>query len=144
MALANDINRTVIAPSRTVLYGVLSLAVLSCLGAVISVAGDLSPNLMDAMGPEGRLSIPLPMMVFQIAMACAAATRRRSLVLVGSGTIAVALLLGVISGFFDGGYADDRLTAFQRGYQVTFIASLVVVGVIAASRFVRVLRRLDG
>ena len=144
MTLTTDEARSVTAPSRTVLYGVLVLAALSCLGAVISVAGDLSPDLLDAMGPEGRLSIPWPMMIFQVAMAFAAASRRRAVALVGSGVIAVALLLGVISGFFDGGYADDRLTAFERGYQVLFIASLVVVGVIAARRFVRVLRRLDG
>jgi len=34
---------------------------ISVVGAVISVTGDLSPDLLDATGPEGRLSIPLPM-----------------------------------------------------------------------------------
>jgi len=128
------------APSRSVLYGVLTLVALSVIGAGISVAGDLSPTLMDAMGPKGRLSIPLPMMAFQVAMAVAAGSRRRPVALVGSGLVAGALLAGVVSGFFDGGYADERLTAFERGYQVTFVAALTVVGVVAAGRFWRVLR----
>jgi hypothetical protein len=127
-------------PSRAVLYGVLTLAVLSVVGAVVSVAGDLSPDLLDAMGPHGRLSIPLPMMVAQVALAVAAGSRRRPLALIGSGLVAVALLAGVVSGFFDGGYGDDRLTAFQRVYQVTFVSALAVVGVVAAVRFRRVLR----
>jgi hypothetical protein len=64
--------------------------------------------------------------------------------LIGSGLLAAALLAGVISGFFDGGYADDRLTAFERAYQVTFVSALAVVGVVAATRFWQVLRSTSG
>jgi hypothetical protein len=60
--------------------------------------------------------------------------------LIGSGLLAAALLAGVVSGFFDGGYADDRLTAVERVYQVTFVGTLAVVGVMAARRFWQVLR----
>jgi hypothetical protein len=128
-------------PSRAVLYGVLTLAVLSVAGAVISVAGDLSPNLLDAMGPHGRLSIPLPMMMAQVILAVAAGSRRRPVALIGSGLVAAALLAGVVSGFFDGGYGDDRLTTFERVYQVVFVSALAVVGIVAAMRFWQVLRR---
>jgi hypothetical protein len=96
------------------------------------------------MGPDGRLSIPLPMMVVQVALAFAAGSRRRPVALIGSGLLAAALLAGVISGFFDGGYADDRLTAFERVYQVTFVGALAVVGVISARRFWQVLRSTSG
>jgi hypothetical protein len=133
-------SRSTLASSSTVLFGVLTLAVLSAIGAVISVAGDLSPNLVDAMGPEGRLSIPLPMTVAQVVMAIAARSTRRPLALIGSGFVAAALLLGVVSGFFDGGYADDRLTGLQRGYQIIFVAALAVVGSLAAVRFTQALR----
>ena len=135
---------TLVAPSRAVLYGLLTVAVLSVCGAVISVAGDLSPSLLDAMGPDGRLSIPLPMMAAQVALAVAAGSRRRPVALIGSGLLAVALLAGVVSGFFDGGYADDRLTAFERAYQVMFVGALAVVGVVAATRFWQVLRSTSG
>ena len=133
-----------VAPSRSVLYSLLAVAAMSVGGAVISVAGDLSPSLLDAMGPDGRLSIPLPMMVAQVALAFAAGSGRRLVALIGSGLLAAALLAGVISGFFDGGYADDRLTAFERAYQVTFIGALAVVAVVAATRFWRVLRCTSG
>ena len=129
-----------VAPSRSVLYSLLAVAALSVCGAVISVAGELSPSLLDAMGPHGRLSIPLPMMVAQVLLAIAAGSTRRLVALIGSGPLAAALLAGVISGFFDGGYADDRLTAFERVYQMTFIGALAVVAVVAATRFWRVLR----
>jgi hypothetical protein len=135
---------TRVAPSRAVLYGLLAVAALSVGGAVISVAGDLSPSVLDAMGPDGRLSIPLPMMVAQVAMAVAAGSRRRPVALTGSGLLAAALLAGVVSGFFDGGYADDRLTAFERAYQVMFVSALAVVGAMAARRFWQVLRSTGG
>ena len=130
----------VVEPSRTVLYGVLALVAISVVGAVISVTGDLSPNLLDAMGPEGRLSIPLPMIVAQISLGYAAGSCRRRVALVGSGLLAVALSLSVISGFFDGGYADDRFSAFERAYQLFLVAALTAVGALAARRFWQVLR----
>jgi hypothetical protein len=140
MAAATRRSRTELAPNHAVLYGVLTLAALSVIGAIISVASDLSPTLLDAMGPRGRLSIPLPMTIAQIAMALAAVSSRRTAAMIGSGFIAAALFAGVISGFFDGGYADERLTAFERIYQVTFIAALTVVGAIAAMRFLHAMR----
>ena len=132
-----------VEPSRTVLYGVLALVAISVVGAVISVTGDLSPDMLDAMGPEGRLSIPLPMIVAQISLGVAAGSCRRRVALVGSGLLAAALFVSVISGFFDGGYADDRFSAFERGYQLFLVAALTVVGVLAATRFRHVLRSSD-
>ena len=145
MTVANRQPRvTTVAPSRAVLYSILAVAALSVGGAFISVAGDLSPNLLDAMGPDGRLSIPLPMMVAQVLLAIAAGSTRRPVALIGSGLLAAALLAGVVSGFFDGGYADDRLTAFEQAYQVTFVGALAMVAVVAATRFCQVLRSTSG
>lgn len=135
--------RAAVEPSRTVLYGVLMLAAISAAGAVISVAADLNPSLLDAMGPEARLAIPLPMIVAQVVLAVAAGSGRRRLALIGSGLLAAALFVSVISGFFDGGYSDDRLTAIQRGYQLILVAEVTVVGVVAAARFLQVLRSSD-
>ena len=120
---------------RSVLVAVLAITALSLFGAVIAVTGDLSPGYSAALGPEGRLSIPWPMSLAQLVMAAAAASRRRPLALAGSGFIAVALLLGVVSGFFDGGYADEALTGAQRAYQVGFVALLAAVGLLAVLRF---------
>lgn len=126
--------------SRAVLHGVLALAGLSVGGAFISLSSGLSPTFLEAMGPVGRLSIPLPMVACQVVMALAAGSRRRGLAMTGSGLVALGLLAGVVSGFYDGGYGDPRLTGFERGYQVVLIGGLVAVGGIAAARFVRVAR----
>ena len=129
-----------LAPSRTVLHAVLALAALSLAGAAVSVATGLSPGLLEAMGPHGRLSIPLPMMLCQVVLAALAGSSRRPAALVGSGLLAAALLAGVVSGFFDGGYADDRLSAAQRAFQVGFVLAMAAVAALAGTRFRTALR----
>lgn len=132
--------RPAVPPSRTILYGILTLAAMSVLGGIISVVSGLSPTMLDAMGPVGRLSIPLPMIIFQIVVAIGAGSRRRPFAIIGSALIALALLAGVVSGLFDGGYADDRLNAWERAYQVSLIGTIGAVGVLAVVRLVRVVR----
>lgn len=129
-----------VTPSRTLLHGVLALAAISTAGAAISVAGDLSPTWAEAYGSHGRLSIPWPMMLAQVVVATVSTGRRRLPVMLSSGLVAVALLLGVVSGFFDGGYADGRMDAFERTYQLLLITGLVVVGVVAVRRLVTAYR----
>ncbi len=130
----------VVASSPTALYAVLVVTAVSAVGAVISVRAGLNATYLDAVGPDGYLSVPLPMTAFQLVTALAAGTRRRPLALLGSALLTLAVTLAVISGFFDGGYADDRLTSAQRGYQVVLVLGLCVVGVLAAVRFVRLWR----
>lgn len=127
-------------PSRTVLYGVVGLTAVSFGGAMVSLSGGLSRSLLEAMGPSGRLSVPLPMAAFQLATALAAGSRRRQVALTGSGLLLAAQLAALVSGFFDGGYADDRLTRGQRAYQLVLVGALSGVGVLAAARFRRAWR----
>ncbi len=143
MTEASDLRPVATAPSRTILYGVAGLTVISLGGAVISVAGDLNRTLLEALGPNGHLSVPLPMTAFQVATALAAGSRRRNVALVGSGLLGAALLVALVSGFFDGGYADERLDAQQRAYQMVLVGALGVVGAQAIVRFVRVWRSSD-
>jgi hypothetical protein len=140
MTVAEETERGHVAPSRTVLVAVLAVTAVSLVGAVVSVSADLSPTFLDAVGPDGHLSVPLPMTLFQVVMALAAGTRRRPLALLGSGLLALATTVAVASGFFDGGYADDRLEPAQRAYQVVLVLALVAVAVLAAVRFARVWR----
>jgi hypothetical protein len=140
MTVAEETEGGHVAPSRTVLVAVLAVTAVSLVGAVVSVSADLSPTFLDAVGPDGHLSVPLPMTLFQVLMALAAGTRRRPLALLGSGLLALATTVAVASGFFDGGYADDRLEPAQRAYQVVLVLALVAVAVLAAVRFARVWR----
>ena len=113
---------------------------MSLAGAVISVRARLNPTYLDALGPHGYLSVPLPMTAFQILTALAAGSRRRPLALLGPALLGIAVTLAVLSGFFDGGYADDRLDSAQRSYQEVLVLSLCLVAVLAAVRFLRVWR----
>jgi hypothetical protein len=140
MAVDEDAGRRALTSTRTVLYAVLAVTAVSLIGAVISVRAGLNQTALDAVGPEGHLSVPLPMTAFQVLTALAAGSRHRTRALLGSGLLALAVTLAVVSGLFDGGYADDRLSSAQRGYQVVLVGSLCVVAVLAAMRFQRAWR----
>jgi peptidoglycan/LPS O-acetylase OafA/YrhL len=126
---------------RRVLLVTLALAAVSLGGAVVSVKSGLAATVFDAMGPQGRLSIPVPMMLTQLVAAAVASGRRRRSALVAAALLAVVAPVCIASGFFDGGYADTALTGWARASQLLLVAMLAVVGVVAARRVVR-LRRL--
>ena len=134
------------APTRTprdprVFVGVVVLAALSAGGAVISVADGLSSTVWEAMGPTGRLSIPIPMMLAQLAAGWLAAGRRRRPALVASTLLALVEPICIVSGCYDGGYSDPSRSPLDVAYQLVFIAAIAVVGVLAGLRLRELLRR---
>ena len=132
---------TAIPRDRRVFVGVVVLAALSVGGAIISVAGGLSSTIWEAMGPTGRLSIPIPMMLAQLLAAWLAAGSRRWPALVASALLALVEPVCIISGFYDGGYSDPARSSLHVVYQLVFVAAIAVVGVLAALRFVSLVRR---
>ena len=71
-----------------------------------------------------------------------AATPRDHRVFVGAVTLAVLSVGGaIISGFYDGGYSDPARSSLHVVYQLVFVAAIAVVGVLAALRFVSLVRR---
>ena len=126
---------------RRVLVGVVVLAAFSVGGAIISVVGGLSSTIWEAMGPTGRLSIPIPMMLAQLTAAWLAAGSRRRPALVASALLAVVEPICIISGFYDGGYSDPDRSPLHVAYQLLFVTAIAGVGVLAALRFVSLLRR---
>ncbi|MEV5407264.1 hypothetical protein AB0K60_00285 [Thermopolyspora sp. NPDC052614] len=120
--------------------GVGLLLAIDLVGAWISVAAGLNPTFLDALGPEARLSAPIPMMIAQIVMVVAATRSRRAVAIAGCLLLTIAGLVAFLSGFYDGGYAAD-LTPFQRVYQITLVAAHLGVSVLASAGLVRLLRR---
>jgi hypothetical protein len=144
MVVAAHVERGSVGSSRAVLYAVLVSSGVSLGGAALSVHTGLNPTYLDALGPQGFLSVPLPMMLFQVVTALAAGATRQGVAMLGSGLLSVAVSVAVASGFFDGGYADDRLGWAQRAYQMTLVASLSVVAALAVTRMHQVGRSGKG
>ncbi len=131
----------VVPTDRRVLVGAAVLAALSVGGAIISVAGGLSDTVWEAMGPSGRLSIPIPMMLAQLAVAWTASGRRRWPALLASALLALVEPICIMSGFYDSGYSDPDRSTLEVAYQLLFIGAIGVVGVLAALRFGSLVRR---
>lgn len=123
-------------PSRdhSVLAAAGVVTAVSLVGSAVAVSTDLSPTWWDAVGPTGRLSVPLPMNAALLVLAGAAGSPSRPGLARGAAWLVTgATTVAVVSGAFDGGYAAD-LTASQRALQVGLVLSLVVTGVVAARR----------
>lgn len=126
---------------RRLFAGVVVLAALSVGGAIISVAGGLSSTIWEAMGPTGRLSIPIPMMLAQLVAAWLAAGQRRRVALTASALLALVEPICILSGFYDGGYSDPERSPLHVAYQLLFVSAIAAVGVLAGLRVSALLRR---
>ncbi|WP_214110965.1 hypothetical protein [Acrocarpospora catenulata] len=126
--------------NRSLIGCVGALVVVYLAGAAIAVDHGLNPTYLDALGTEGRLAAPIPMIILQLLAVALSVNSRRGLALTGSGLLAVACSAAVISGFFDGGYTDPRLSTFDHGYQIAMIAGIAALGLLGAIQFTRRLR----
>jgi hypothetical protein len=88
----------------------------------------------DAWGPHALLAAPLPMIAGQVVTTWLAVRGRSRLAAVPAGLLAVACLVSLASGFFDGGLGNTALEPGMAAYQVFLLAVTGVVGVLAAIR----------
>lgn len=126
-------------PAGTLVLAAVGVTVVSLTGSLLSVAGGLNDTWWDAVGPTGRLSVPLPMNVALLVLAFAAAGTRRRLALAAASLLALACSAAVVSGFFDGGYAA-AMAPVERLTQVTLVLGLAVLALLAGRRALRLLR----
>jgi hypothetical protein len=119
---------------RPVLLGTAALLVIDVIGGVLAVSSDVN-TWGEAWGSSALLAAPLPMMVAQAILAWLAAHNARPPVgLVAAGVLALACLVSAISGFFDGGFANDELSGGLVAWQVFLLTATAVVGVLAIVR----------
>ncbi|MEW1840162.1 hypothetical protein AB0392_19635 [Nonomuraea angiospora] len=126
--------------NRPVPAFVALLLVMDVTGALISLGTGLSPTLLDALGSEARLSAPLPMMIAQAVLAFGTTRRNRGVAAVSAGLLTIAGVLAFVSGFYDGGYDDPRLTASLQLFQIALVGAHLAMGVLSGVRVVQVLR----
>jgi len=125
---------------RPVLLGTMALIVIDLIGGVLAVSSGVN-TWGEAWGSRALLAAPLPMMVAQLVLAWLAARNVRPPVgLVAAIVLALACLVSAVSGFFDGGLANEELSGGLVAWQVFLLTVTAVVGLLAVSR-ARQLRR---
>lgn len=88
----------------------------------------------DAWGGHALLAAPLPMIAGQVVTTWLSVRGQRRRAAVPAGLLAVACLVSLASGFFDGGLGNTALEPGMAAYQVFLLSVTGVVGVLAAIR----------
>ena len=76
----------------------------------------------DAWGGHALLAAPAPMIAAQVLMTWMAVRGRRRRAAIPAGLLALACLVSVASGFFDGGLGNAALEPGMAAYQVFLLA----------------------
>ena len=125
---------------RPVFLGTVALMVIDIVGGVLAVSSDVN-TWGEAWGSQALLAAPLPMMAAQLVLAWLAARNVRPPIgLVAAIVLALACLVSAVSGFFDGGLANEELSRGLVAWQVILLTVTAIVGLLAVSR-ARQLRR---
>ncbi len=125
--------------SRQLVVAMCALVVTDLVGGLLAVAAEVN-TWAEAWWTEALLAAPVPMIVAQVVLTLVAVTSARWFSAVAAGLLALACLVSVVSGFFDGGLGNDALTAALSAYQVFLLVVTAVVGALAALRAVEILR----
>jgi hypothetical protein len=116
------------ASGQRLLVATATLIAVDVIGGLLAVASDVN-TWSEAWGPEALLAAPLPMMVAQLVLAWIAARNLRPPVgLVAAILLGAACLVSVVSGFFDGGLANESLSTWLVVWQVVLLTVTAVVG----------------
>ena len=120
---------------------VVSAALLATdlVGGLLAVAAGAN-SWGEAWGSKALLAAPLPMIGAQLLLTLLAVRRSSRGAAVAAGLLAAACFVSVISGFFDGGLANDDLTPGLVAYQALLLLVTAAVGVLATLRLREILR----
>ena len=120
----------------------ISVAVLvgtDLVGGLLAVAAGVN-HWGEAWGSEALLAAPLPMIGAQLLLTWLAVRRASRGAAIAAGLLAMACFVSVISGFFDGGLANDELAPGLVAYQAWLLLVTAAVGSLAALRLREILR----
>lgn len=119
--------------SRPLVLAVGALVAADLAGGLIAVGAGLN-SWSDAWGSKAVLAAPLPMIGAQVVLCGLAARDSGRRAAAAAGLLALACVLSVTSGFFDGGLRHSGLTSGTRAFQVFLLTVTAMVGVMAARR----------
>jgi len=130
--------------ARRLALGMGALVATDLVGGVLAVLSGVN-TWSEAWGPAALLAAPAPMVLGQVLLTLVATGTFRRVSSRWTATAAVVLalacLVSVASGFFDGGLANHALTGGLVAYQALLLAVTASVGGLAAWRAVVLLRR---
>ncbi len=127
------------APSDRLIGAVVVLVGIDAVGGLTAIATGIN-EAREAWGSIARLAAPWPMILAQVLLTSLAVGPRRKVAIVASALLALACLVSAISGFFDGGMEDDRLSTGHRAFQWLLILWTALVGVLASDNGLRAAR----
>jgi 4-amino-4-deoxy-L-arabinose transferase-like glycosyltransferase len=119
--------------SRRLAVAMAALVTVDLAGGLLAVASDVN-TWSEAWGGKALLAAPAPMIAVQLLLTWVAATRRGRAAVAAAGVLALACLVSVVSGFFDGGLANDSLDGPLVSFQVFLLLVTGVVGCLAVAR----------
>ena len=125
--------------SRRLVIAMCALVGTDLVGGLLAVSAGVN-TWAEAWWTEALLAAPVPMIVVQVLLAFVAVASIRWFAVVAAVLLALACLVSVVSGFFDGGIGNDALTPALSAYQVLLLAVTAVVGTFAALRSAEALR----
>ena len=111
------------------------LLVVDLVGGLLAVDADVN-TWGEAWSGAALLAAPWPMILVQLLLTWLATRGDGRVAVVAASLLALACLVSAISGFFDGGLDNDRLSDGLVGYQVFLLAVTATLGVLAALRAV--------
>ena len=122
--------------------GTVPRLMVAAMGAllVVDLVGGLWAALSgvstwgDAWGGHALLAAPLPMIAGQVLMTVLSVRGRSRRAAIPAGLLAIACLVSLASGFFDGGLGHADLEPGMAAYQTFLLAVTGVVGALAATR----------
>jgi hypothetical protein len=120
------------------LVAALCTLLLIDLGGGLLAVGSGVNTWADAWGGRALLAAPLPMMVAQALLTWWAVRSTSRGAVTAAVLLAVACLVSVVSGFFDGGIGNNDLTPALAAYQALLLVATGVTGALGALRAVRV------
>jgi hypothetical protein len=131
---------TALAVARLLVAAMGALLVVDLVGGLWAGLSGVN-TWADAWGGHALLAAPAPMIAGQVLATWAAVRGRRRWGALPAGLLAVACLVSLASGFFDGGLGHADLRPAMAAYQVFLLLVTGAVGGLAAVRTVQLARR---
>ena len=125
--------------ARRLRVAMAALVLTDLVGGLLAVATSVN-TWGEAWGPQALLAAPVPMIVAQVVLVAVATWRVNRAAAIAAALLAVACLVSVVSGFFDGGLRNAELSTGLFAFQVLLLAVTAVVGVLGVARAADVLR----